>query len=88
MTATMSPKRARKRATVWGVRDISGTSTMAPWPRERVRSVAWRYTSVLPDPVTPSMSTAVFAGSSMAASTHKSARRWLSVSESGRVALT
>ena len=53
-TATMSPKRPRKRATVCGVSAISGTSTMADLPSSNARRMARRYTSVLPDPVTPS----------------------------------
>ena len=57
MTATMSPKRPRKRATVCGVNEISGTSTHAVRPAASVASMACRYTSVLPEPVTPSTST-------------------------------
>ena len=57
MTATRSPKRPRKRATVCGVSDISGTSTHAVRPAASVSSMACRYTSVLPEPVTPSTST-------------------------------
>ena len=57
MTATRSPKRPRKRATVWGVSDISGTSTQAVRPAARVASMVCRYTSVLPEPVTPSTTT-------------------------------
>ena len=48
-----SPKRARKRRTSWGVREISGTSTRAAPPSFRVLAMACRYTSVLPLPVTP-----------------------------------
>ena len=39
-TATASPKRAAKRLTVWGVRAISGTSTMAPRPSASVWAMA------------------------------------------------
>ena len=53
----MSPKRPRKRATVCGVSEISGTSTMAVRPWASTPSMACRYTSVLPDPVTPSTTT-------------------------------
>ena len=56
-TATASPKRERKRPTVWAVSEISGTSTQAERPWARTRSMAVRYTSVLPEPVTPSTST-------------------------------
>ena len=52
-TATSSPKRARKRATSCGVSAISGTSTMVPRPLARAAAMACRYTSVLPEPVTP-----------------------------------
>ena len=41
-TATRSPNRDWKRDTVWGVRPISGTSTIAPLPRARAPSVAAR----------------------------------------------
>ena len=53
-TATASPKRERNRPTVWAVSEISGTSTQAEPPRASTRSIAARYTSVLPEPVTPS----------------------------------
>ena len=49
----MSPKRAWKRPTVCGVSPISGTRTIAPRPAASVAWTAWRYTSVLPEPVTP-----------------------------------
>ena len=49
----MSPKRAWNRATVCGVSAISGTSTITPRPRSSVSAAARRYTSVLPEPVTP-----------------------------------
>ena len=38
---------------VCGVSPISGTSTIAPRPRSSAAAAAARYTSVLPDPVTP-----------------------------------
>ena len=41
-TATSSPKRLRKRPTVWAVREISGTSTRAPRPSASARSMAAR----------------------------------------------
>ena len=53
-TATLSPNAARNRSTVCGVRAISGTSTIAPFP---CTFTTWRstsmYTSVLPLPVMP-----------------------------------
>ena len=52
-TATTSPNRAWNRPTVCGVSAISGTSTIAPRPAASVSCTARRYTSVLPDPVTP-----------------------------------
>ena len=52
-TATTSPNRAWNRPTVCGVSAISGTSTIAPRPAASVASTARRYTSVLPEPVTP-----------------------------------
>jgi len=45
--------RWRKRWMVWGVRAISGTRTMACRPQATTSSMARRYTSVFPDPVTP-----------------------------------
>ena len=80
MTATASPKRPRKRATVWGVREISGTSTMARRPSASVRSMACRYTSVLPEPVTPSTSTTRPSPAARAASMAATAAFWPSVS--------
>ena len=41
-TATVSPKRAWKRAAVCGVSAISGTSTIAPRPSASSRSIARR----------------------------------------------
>ena len=64
----MSPKRAAKRATVCGVSAISGTSTITPSPRSSAAAAARRYTSVLPDPVTPWSSRASPAAASIAAS--------------------
>ena len=55
-TATSSPKAPRNRLTVWGVRPISGTSTMAPRPAASTRRTASRYTRVFPLPVTPNKS--------------------------------
>ena len=52
-TATTSPNRAWNRPTVCGVSAISGTSTIAPRPAASVSCTACRYTSVLPEPVTP-----------------------------------
>ena len=52
-TASGASKRAAKRATSCGVRAISGTSTRACSPRATTSSIARRYTSVLPLPVTP-----------------------------------
>ena len=40
--ATSSPKRERKRPTVWAVSEISGTSTMAPFPSLSDSSMALR----------------------------------------------
>ncbi len=52
-TATFSPNRAEKRLCCWGVRDISGTRTIAPAPDLSTSSIARMYTSVLPLPVAP-----------------------------------
>jgi len=52
-TATSCPKRSSNRRRTWIVNAISGTSTIAPRPRRRTSSIARRYTSVFPDPVTP-----------------------------------
>ena len=52
-TDTVGPKRARAARTSIGVRPISGTSTIAPRPRDSASSTARKYTSVLPLPVTP-----------------------------------
>ena len=51
--AMSSPRRARRRPSSCGVSAISGTSTMLPRPRARAASIACRYTSVFPEPVTP-----------------------------------
>ena len=40
--ATSSPNRARNRAASCGVSEISGTSTMAPWPRARAAPMRCR----------------------------------------------
>ncbi len=56
--AMSSPSRARRRPSSWGVSAISGTNTRLPRPRARAASIARRYTSVLPDPVTPWTSSA------------------------------
>ena len=42
MTATVSPKRSRKRATICGVSAISGTSTSTELPAASTRSAARR----------------------------------------------
>ncbi|CQQ80890.1 Uncharacterised protein [Salmonella enterica subsp. enterica serovar Typhimurium str. DT104] len=52
-TSTGALKRSRKRAIVCGVRPISGTITSACLPWARTFSSTLRYTSVLPEPVTP-----------------------------------
>ena len=49
-----TPRRARNRLSSCGVRPISGTSTNACRSRDRQSLIAFRYTSVLPLPVTPS----------------------------------
>ncbi len=54
ITAIWSPKRARKRPTSCGVSAISGTNTIALLPSESARLAARKYTSVLPEAVTPS----------------------------------
>ena len=41
-TATVSPKRSAKRATICGVSAISGTSTMTPRPAASVAAAACR----------------------------------------------
>ena len=51
--ATRSPKRAKNWPATAGVRAISGTSSSAPRPSASTASMAVRYTSVLPLPVTP-----------------------------------
>ena len=50
------PKRFSKRARVWGVSAISGTSTITWPPRANTGAILCKYTSVLPLPVTPSKS--------------------------------
>ena len=50
---TSSAKCARNRRTVWGVREISGTRTIAERPDARHRLIASMYTWVLPLPVIP-----------------------------------
>ena len=52
LTATLGNRR-RNRRIVCGVRLISGTSTIASRPCATTASIALRYTSVLPLPVTP-----------------------------------
>ena len=55
----MPPKRARHSRPTQSVSAISGTSTSAVRPRASVASMARRYTSVLPLPVTPKSRPAV-----------------------------
>ena len=52
-TAIRPGKRTAKRRIICGVSAISGTSTIAPRPAASAASIAARYTSVLPLPVTP-----------------------------------
>ena len=52
-TATLSPNTPLKRATIWGVKDISGTNTMPVLFNFKTRFKSSIYTSVLPLPVTP-----------------------------------
>src|SRR5439155_490056 len=52
-TATWSPNTPRTRATVCGVKAISGTSRIAPRPSSTTWRSTSRYTRVFPDPVTP-----------------------------------
>ena len=85
-TATSSPKRERKRPTVWAVSEISGTRTRAPLPWARTRSMASRYTSVLPEPVTPSTRTTSPRPARTASSMAASAASWPAVRRSGRTA--
>ena len=80
ITATVSPNRLSNRDTVCGVSAISGTSTIAPRPNSSAWRIARRYTSVLPDPVTPSTTHTSPAQRSMHASTHASAAVCPSVS--------
>ena len=81
-----APPRCRRSApgsgpTVCGVSAISGTSTIAPRPAASVACTAWRYTSVLPEPVTPCSRNRPAAASparaASAASTASSARALL-----------
>ena len=39
MIATKSPKREMKRLVIWGVREISGTKTIAVFPMAKVLSI-------------------------------------------------
>src|SRR5439155_1414733 len=55
-TATLLPNMPRTRLTIWGVRPISGTRTIAPRPASSACCTARRYTSVFPLPVTPKSS--------------------------------
>ena len=52
-TATRSPNASRNAPATAGVRAISGTSTSTDLPLRNTRSASRRYTSVLPEPVTP-----------------------------------
>ncbi|CSB93785.1 Uncharacterised protein [Vibrio cholerae] len=54
MTSTGTLKRWRNRLMVCGVKPISGTNTKACSPRANTGVMRLRYTSVLPEPVTPS----------------------------------
>src|SRR6266540_2294744 len=75
-TATRSPKTPRTRATVCGVRAISGTSRIAPCPDCTTARSTSRYTSVLPELVTPWIKTDFSTGvSAMPLTT----ARWASV---------
>ncbi len=80
MTATRSPNRPRNLATVCGVSEISGTSTQAVLPCARTASMACRYTSVLPLPVTPSTNTTDPSARSQALEMAERASCWPSVS--------
>ena len=82
-TATRSPRRARRRPRNCGVSAISGTSTRLDFPRARAASMARRYTSVLPDPVTPCSSRASTPSESMAAVMRATAAACPSVSVGG-----
>ncbi len=53
MTATLRPNLALTLFTRRGVRDISGTRSIASFPLFMTSSIARRYTSVFPLPVTP-----------------------------------
>ena len=59
MTATLSPYLEQKMLTVCGVSDISGTSIMTDFPSDKVRSIAFIITFVLPEPVIPYRSAAL-----------------------------
>ena len=52
-TSTYSPSTARNRPINCGVKEISGTSIIAPSPRSSTARRVRRYTSVFPLPVTP-----------------------------------
>ena len=73
-TATL-PNRRRNRRIVCGVRLISGTRTIASRPRATTRSMAARYTSVLPLPVTPCSRNVPNASASRAGASRSSASR-------------
>ncbi len=54
ITAIDLPNLELKRETVCGVKEISGTKTIADFPSSTTFFIALKYTSVLPLPVTPS----------------------------------
>ena len=86
-TATVSPKRCRKRPTVCGASAISGTSTIAPRPRSSAAAHACRYTSVLPLPVGPASRRCSPSPSSSAATMRSMAATLLRVSAMRAAAL-
>ena len=52
-TAIHSPNLAKNLSIICGVREISGTNTNALFPFSKTFSINCKYTSVLPEPVTP-----------------------------------
>ena len=83
-TAMLRGNRDANRSIVWGVSAISGTMIMTPRPRLRHCWAASRYTSVFPEPVTPSSRKTVLLPNAL--SIALDARRCIGVSRtSGRL---
>ena len=73
------PKRASKRLMNWLVRAISGSMIRTWRPASRARATASKYTSVFPEPVTPSSSVTEKLAASTAARRLSTARSCASV---------